>query len=52
MCLDMESKLSIINVVRVGWPMGLRKDQTSVVDEKMKVIGVKNLRVIDGSIMP
>lgn len=32
--------------------MGSRNDETSVVDEKMRVIGVKNLRVCDGSIMP
>ncbi len=32
--------------------MGRREDQSSVVDEKLKVHGIKNLRVIDASIMP
>ena len=32
--------------------MGRREDQSSVVDEKLRVHGIKNLRVIDASIMP
>ena len=32
--------------------MGGIEDQSSVVDEKLKVHGIKNLRVIDASIMP
>ena len=32
--------------------MGSREDQSSVVDEKLRVHGIKNLRVIDASIMP
>lgn len=32
--------------------MGKRDDKHSVVDEKLKVKGVKNLRVADVSIMP
>jgi len=32
--------------------MGTKNDPTAVVDEKLKVIGVKNLRVIDASIFP
>jgi choline dehydrogenase-like flavoprotein len=32
--------------------MGHREDQSSVVDEKLRVHGIKNLRVIDASIMP
>ena len=32
--------------------MGRREDQSSVVDEKLRVHGIKILRVIDASIMP
>lgn len=32
--------------------MGPKDDPTSVVDEKLRVYGIKNLRVVDGSIMP
>ena len=32
--------------------MGGRENQNSVVDEKLRVHGIKNLRVIDASIMP
>ena len=32
--------------------MGARNDPTAVVDETLKVIGFKNLRVVDASIMP
>lgn len=32
--------------------MGPRKDPRSVVDPRLRVIGVKGLRVADGSIMP
>jgi len=32
--------------------MGLRSDPTAVVDERLRVIGLERLRVIDGSVMP
>jgi len=32
--------------------MGKKEDKNAVVDSELKVIGTKNLRVIDASIMP
>ncbi|MGL4291679.1 MAG: GMC family oxidoreductase [Phreatobacter sp.] len=32
--------------------MGLRSDPTAVVDERLKVIGIDGLRVVDASVMP
>jgi choline dehydrogenase-like flavoprotein len=32
--------------------MGIRSDPRSVVDNNLKVIGIKNLRVVDASVMP
>ncbi len=37
----------------IQWePVKMGQDEMSVVDEKLKVRGVNNLRVIDASIMP
>jgi choline dehydrogenase-like flavoprotein len=32
--------------------MGLRSDRTAVVDERLRVLGIEGLRVIDASVMP
>ena len=51
--LDEAGKISTTIFHPVGTAkMGLKSDPMSVVDHKLRVRGYKNLRVVDGSIMP
>ena len=47
---SIEPAHAIADICRIAPKMG--KDENSVVDEKLKVHGIENLRVIDASIMP
>lgn len=50
-CLIRQQTASIMHLVSTC-PMGRERDPRTVVDSRLKVIGLENLRVCDGSVMP